>query len=159
MKRTISLLAVFALVLAAVACGSRPKKAAAQEKEGNIVLLDKAGFLSKVVNYEESPDEWRYLGDKPSLVMFTADWCPACKRLEPGLEELAKEYEGRIYVYKVDVDNDPELAGVFGVEALPSTFIVPLVGDPVVARGALPKEAFKEAIETELLNTQVPQGE
>ncbi len=58
--------------------------------------------------------------DLPVLVDFFATWCGPCKMLTPVLEELAKAYEGRARIVKVDVDESPELAGKYGVSAVPS---------------------------------------
>ncbi len=70
------------------------------------VHLNKADFLKKVYNYEASPNEWKYLGNKPAIIDFYADWCGPCKTIAPSLEQLAKEYAGQINIYKVDVDKD-----------------------------------------------------
>lgn len=70
------------------------------------VHLNKADFLKKVYNYEASPNEWKYLGNKPAIIDFYADWCGPCKMIAPSLEQLAKEYAGQINIYKVDVDKD-----------------------------------------------------
>ena len=75
-----------------------------------IVHLTKAEFLKKVYNYEVNPNDWKYEGDKPAIVDFYATWCGPCKALAPVLEELAKEYAGKVYIYKIDVDKEEELA-------------------------------------------------
>ncbi|MFR8357382.1 MAG: thioredoxin domain-containing protein [Parabacteroides sp.] len=67
--------------------------------------LTKQEFLSKVANYEASPDKWIYEGDKPCIIDFFATWCGPCKMIAPILEELAGEYEGKIDIYKVDTES------------------------------------------------------
>ena len=74
------------------------------------IHLTKAEFLDKVVNYEANPNEWKYLGDKPAIVDFYASWCGPCKMVAPILDELAQEYDGKIYVYKIDTEKEQELA-------------------------------------------------
>ena len=115
------------------------------------IHLTKEDFLSKVANYEANPTEWKYLGDKPAIIDFYADWCGPCKTVAPILEDLAKEYTDQIYVYKVNTEQEQELAGAFGIRSIPSLLFVPMEGQPQMAMGALPKASFKEAIENVLL--------
>lgn len=115
------------------------------------INLTREDFLSKVANYEASPQEWKYLGDKPCLIDFYADWCGPCKMVAPILDELAAEYAGDIYIYKVDTEAEQQLAGEFGIRSIPSLLFVPMEGQPQMAQGALPKDALKEAIAEVLL--------
>ena len=89
--------------------------------------------------------------DKPVLVDFYADWCGPCKMIAPSLEQLAKEYAGKIDIYKVDVDKETELAQVFGIQGIPALLYIPMTGKPQMLQGALPKDQLKEKIETILL--------
>ena len=109
--------------------------------------LDKSEFLNKVVNYEENPNEWKFLGDKPAVIDFYAEWCGPCKRLSPVLEELAETYDGKVDIYKINVDEQEELAQVFGVQSIPTLIFVPLKELPQRAQGALPKNVLVDAIE------------
>ena len=115
------------------------------------IHLTKAEFLSKVDNFEANPSEWKYLGDKPCIIDFYADWCGPCKAVAPILEDLAKEYEGQITIYKVDTEAEQELAGAFGIRSIPSILFCPMTGAPQMAQGALPKETFRNAIAEILL--------
>ena len=116
-----------------------------------VTHLTKAEFLAKVMNYEKNPQEWIYLGDKPCLIDFYASWCGPCKRLAPVLDELAQEYAGEIYIYKIDTEKERELAAVFGVRSIPTLLFCPMGENPQIAQGALPKEQLKEAIDKVLL--------
>jgi thioredoxin 1 len=102
-------------------------------------------FKDKVFNFEENK-EWKFEGDKPCLIDFYADWCAPCKIVHPILEELAEEYNGKINIYKVDTEKERQLAGMFGIQSIPSLLFVPLEGQPQMAMGALPKDTFKKAI-------------
>ncbi|MEN6589549.1 MAG: thioredoxin [Proteiniphilum sp.] len=115
------------------------------------IHLTRADFLKKVANFEENPDKWVYLGDKPAIIDFYADWCGPCKMVAPILEELADEYDGQIYIYKVDTEAEQQLAAEFGIRSIPSLLFVPMDEAPQMAQGALPKDAFKQAIEEVLL--------
>ena len=102
-------------------------------------------FKEKVFNYDVNK-EWKFEGDKPCLIDFYADWCGPCRMVAPILEELAKEYDGKLNIYKVDTDKEQELAMVFGIQSIQSLLFVPKDGQPQMAMGALPKETFKRAI-------------
>ena len=124
-----------------------------EKKEGKMkpIHLTKIDFLKKVTNYEANPNEWKYLGDKPALIDFYADWCGPCKAIAPVLEELAAEYGDQIYIYKIDTEAEQELAAMFGIRSIPSLLFVPMEGQPQMAQGALPKQTLKEAIDEVLL--------
>lgn len=122
----------------------------AQPAEGP-VHLSKADFLKKVADYETNPKVWNYLGDKPAIIDFYADWCGPCKVVAPLLDQLSKEYAGQIYVYKINVDKEPDLASAFGIQSIPTIWFVPMKGDPKIVQGALPKEQLKGYVESVLL--------
>jgi len=112
--------------------------------------LTKDAFLNKVFDFEKNKD-WKFAGELPCLIDFYADWCGPCKMVAPILEELAIEYQGKINIYKVDTEEEQELAGVFGIRSIPSLLFCPKDGAPQMAMGALPKDTFKKAIEDILL--------
>lgn len=120
-------------------------------ESGKVIKLNKEEFLTKVFNYEKNSQEWKYEGNKPAIIDFYADWCGPCRKVAPVLEELAKEYAGKIVIYKVDTEKDKELAQKFGIQSLPSLLFVPMNGKPQMAVGAIPKEDLKKAIDDFLL--------
>ncbi len=101
-------------------------------------------FKDKVFNFDENK-KWKFEGNKPCLIDFYADWCAPCKMVAPILEELAEEYNEKINIYKVDTEKERQIAGMFGIQSIPSLLFVPLEGQPQMAMGALPKETFKKA--------------
>ncbi len=102
-------------------------------------------FKTKVFDFENNK-EWKFEGDKPCIIDFYADWCGPCKMVAPILEELSKEYDGKVDIYKIDTEKEQELAGVFGIRSIPSILFVPMNAQPQMAAGALPKNAFEQAI-------------
>jgi thioredoxin 1 len=115
--------------------------------------LTKDTFISKVFDFEKNK-EWNFQGELPCLIDFYADWCGPCKMVAPILEELATEYNGKINIYKVDTEEEQELAAVFGIRSIPSLLFCPTDGAPQMAMGALPKDTFKKAIEDILLKSK-----
>jgi len=109
-------------------------------------------FKQKVFNYEAN-SEWKYEGELPCLVDFYADWCGPCRMVAPIIEELADEYAGKLNIYKVNTEEQQELAGLFGIQSIPSLLFVPKEGQPQMAMGALPKDTFKKAIK-DVLNVE-----
>ncbi len=101
-------------------------------------------FKDKVFNFEQNK-EWKFAGNLPALIDFYADWCGPCKMVAPILEELAKEYNGKLQIYKVDTEQERELAAIFGIQSIPSLLFIPKEGQPQMAMGALPKDTFKQA--------------
>lgn len=116
--------------------------------------LTKETFKEKVFNFEVNK-EWKYEGTKPCLIDFYADWCGPCKMVAPVLEELQKEYGDSIVIYKIDTEAQQELAGMFGVQSIPSLLFVPQDGQPQMAMGALPKPTFEKAI-ADVLKVEKP---
>lgn len=150
MKKTVTML--LGLMLAVTtACGanrneqSKTKKTMVQE-----LTLDE--FQKKVYNLmDRSTTVPNYLGDKPAIVDFYASWCGPCRMVAPILEELADEYKDKIVVYKVNTEQEPDLAAAFGIRSIPSILFIPKEGRPQMLQGAMPKQAFKQAIEEYLL--------
>lgn len=122
-----------------------------ETKKMGTIHLTKAEFLSKVANYEANPTQWKYLGDKPCIIDFYASWCGPCKTIAPILEDLAKEYDGQIYIYKINTEEEQELAAAFGIRSIPTLLFCPMGGAPQMTQGAMPKESFKQAINEVLL--------
>ncbi|MFP4205280.1 MAG: thioredoxin [Spirochaetaceae bacterium] len=108
-------------------------------------FLNKESFKDKVFDYENKSD-WEYQGDKPAIIDFYADWCGPCKMVEPVLEELADEYDGKVNIFKIDTDAEQELAAAFGIQSIPSMLFIPMEGKPQMAMGALPKDTIKKAM-------------
>ena len=117
--------------------------------------LTKETFLKKVFNFEENK-EWKFEGEKPCMIDFYADWCGPCKMVAPLLEELSEEYGDKLNIYKVDTEAEKELAGMFGIQSIPSLLFVPQDGQPQMAMGALPKQTFEKAI-SDVLKVEKPQ--
>lgn len=116
-----------------------------------VISLTDATFRQMVFDYEKNK-EWKYEGTKPAIIDFYADWCAPCRQLSPVIEELAREYSGKIVVYKVDTEKEKQLAMKIGITALPTLLFIPVEGKPQVSMGALPKATLEKAINDVLLS-------
>lgn len=150
-------LLMISIVLLLVSCSMSAKPEgndSGKAAKGEVVTLNKAEFLSKVFDYEKNKDKWVYKGDKPCIIDFYADWCGPCKKVAPILKDLALQYKNDIIIYKVNVDQEKELAAAFGIQSIPTFLFIPMQGQPQMAQGALPQEEFVKQIDDFLLNAK-----
>jgi thioredoxin len=156
--KKLSIYAFFLLIL--ISCGNAKKTINENQEQKTMkpIHLTTADFNKKIVSLNVDTDEWKYLGDKPCLIDFYADWCGPCKVIAPFLEEFAAEYGDQIYIYKVDVDKERELSEIFGIQSIPTLLLVPMNNTPQIIQGALPKNELKNAIE-EILLKKMENGE
>lgn len=149
---------VSALVLMTTACsnttGKETNNPESDISSGKPEYLSYETFLEKVWNFEKNPQTWVYEGEVPAIIDFYADWCAPCRRIAPIMEKIAKDYEGRLKVYKIDVDKEQRLASVFQVRSIPSILFTPLQGQPMMQAGALSEEMYVKIIEEELLKAK-----
>ena len=115
------------------------------------IQLTAEGFKEKIFDYDND-SEWKYKGSLPAIIDFYADWCGPCKAVAPILEDLAIEYDGKLLIYKVDTDKETDLSGLFGIQSIPTLLFIPMKGNPMLQKGAIPKTAFKQVIEERLIN-------
>lgn len=108
-------------------------------------------FNERIMDIKDNPKEWSYKGTRPAIIDFYATWCGPCKMTAPILDSLALEYEGKIDIYKVDVDAQRELAALFGIESIPSLLFIPVKGQPQMQTGAMGKADIEKIIKEKLL--------
>jgi thioredoxin len=152
MKKNIILIALGLVLLLSNCNAGTPTKPTsnATSVSGSVIVLTNAEFKQKVFNYEVNK-EWKFEGKLPVIIDFYADWCGPCKLLSPRVEEIAKEYAGKIIVYKVNTDQEQELAQNMGIQSLPTLLFIPVKGKPQATMGAVPKETLVKAIQEVLL--------
>lgn len=141
-----SILIAIAIVAFGVTANAQEKK-----EESKVKHLTYKEFQKKVWDFEKNPNTFIYKGDLPAIVDFYANWCGPCRRVAPIMEKLAEEYDDRLLVYKVNVDQEKELAAAFQVKSIPMVLFIPLEGQPMMQVGALPEEGYKKVIEEQLL--------
>ncbi len=143
MRKLLLTLSAAALILSA--CGNQKTEGKTNSEHGNTVAstsnsnssekLTKALFVEKIWDYTKSPNDWKYLGNKPAIIDFYADWCGPCKIASPILDEIGSEYEGKVLIYKINTDQERELAQVFGITGIPAFLYIPTSGKPVMMSG------------------------
>jgi thioredoxin len=114
------------------------------------IQLDTQGFKDRIFNYE-TEQEWKFKGDKAAIIDFYADWCGPCKAVASVLEELSEQYKDEVVIYKVDTDKEAELSSLFAIQSIPTLLFIPVNGNPMVQKGALPKNILQQVIEERLL--------
>ncbi len=114
------------------------------------IQMSATDFREKIFDYE-TEKEWKYKGSLPAIIDFYADWCGPCKAVAPILEELAIEYDGQLNIFKIDTDKEAELSSLFGIQSIPTLLFIPVEGNLMVQKGALPKNVLKQVIDERLL--------
>jgi len=153
MKKTIILLAIGFTLLFSNCNAGNPAKTnnnTNSTTSGDVIVLTNEIFKQKIFNYEKNK-EWKYEGNLPVIIDFYASWCGPCRILSPRVEEIAKQYAGKIVVYKVDTDAEQILAQSLGISSLPTLLFIPVKGQPKASMGAVPKESLVKAINEVLL--------
>ena len=117
-----------------------------KNETAKVQYLTTSDFRKKIMDYEAHPDEWVFAGSRPAVIDFYTTWCGPCKMMAPMVESLAGKYAGKIDFYKVDIDQEPELASVFGIRSIPTFLFIPMKGNPTMQMGAMQKEDFEEII-------------
>ena len=117
--------------------------------------LDADEFVNKVHDFKRSPNQFTYVGDKPAIIDFHATWCGPCKQLAPTLKALAAEYGEEIYIYKVDIDRETDIARAYGIRSVPSLLFIPHDDAvPQMGQGNIPKESLKKVIDEFMLGKE-----
>lgn len=150
MKRILTILFCSAAIMAFAGNDKKTQSANAQEPQTeHCIHIDTETFINKVADINQA--EWKYLGDKPAIVDFYADWCGPCKMIAPSLEEIAAAYGDKIYVYKVNVDEAYEIADAFNISAIPTLLFIPMEGKAYKNVGYVEKEQIEKLISEHLL--------
>lgn len=99
----------------------------ASGEEGVVIQLTKAMFEKKYTyHFEEQSKQWTFKGDKPCIIDLDADWCRPCKMVAPIMSEFSEKYKGQVIIYKVNTDQERELAKFFNIRSIPTVFFLPL---------------------------------
>lgn len=144
---------VMLLFVATIGVASQTKKGNEKETKSEVVIekLTSETFKQKVMPYKAGQNVWNYIGKKPAIIDFYADWCRPCKMLAPELQKIAEKYNGEIVVYKVNTDEQRELAGLFSVSSIPALLFIPIDGEPTMLRGYRDSDALDKSVQEILI--------
>jgi len=150
MKNSILLLFIF--LVAITSANANPPGG----DEGQVMKINKAEFMKRIMDFEKNPKVWKYQGEKPCVVDFYADWCAPCRKAATVMAELSEKYKGKVLFYKVNTDEERELASIFSISGIPAFLWVPMNGNPVMKAGVpndptAIKEQFEKTINELLL--------
>lgn len=131
-----------------IACSSNGDKGqkGKEIQDGVVNQMNEAMFKQMVWDFSKNPEDWKFIGDKPVIIDFYADWCRPCRMVSPIMDELAKEYKGQIRIFRVNTDQERGLASMFSINSIPAVMLIPRQGKPQMAVGAQPKESYLKAI-------------
>ena len=144
MKKTI--LIITAIIVASITACAQDKA-----EESKVKHLTYNEFLKKVWDFEKDQNTFNYKGKLPAIIDFYADWCGPCRRVAPIMEKLAEEYDGKLLVYKINVDQEKGLSTAFQVKSIPTVLFIPMEGQPLMQVGALPEEGYRKVVEEQLI--------
>ena len=139
------------MCLATFSFAQKAVKNDAAKTNAEIIHLTKETFLKNVWDYEKNPQEWKYKGKKPCIIDFYAHWCGPCRLFAKTLQSVADEQKDNIICYKINIDEQKELARIFGTSSIPSILFVPMEGKPQMAKGNIPKSQVDQIVKDFLM--------
>ena len=144
MKKSL-IIAIIMLVVGSTACAQSKKD------EPKVKNLTYSEFIKKVWDFEKNPNTVNYKGKLPAVIDFYADWCGPCRRVAPIMEKLAEDYDGKLLVYKINVDQEKDLAAAFQVSSIPMVLFIPVKGQPMKQVGAMAEDDYRRIIVEQLI--------
>ena len=134
--------------------GNKTETTTNEIKAGVVNQINTEMFKELVYNYQKNPKEWVFEGNQPVIIDFYADWCRPCKMVAPIMEELATQYKGKVTFYKMNIDQEKELAQTFNIQSIPALLYIPMKGQPQMSVGLSSKDGYVQQIQSLLIQTQ-----
>ena len=150
-KLTFLFLFLVSMTLNACSNNENNTSGSSTSTDGQVNKLTAESFQKLVWDYKSNPQQWIFKGDQPVIIDFYADWCRPCKMVAPIMDELSKEYKGKVRIYKINTDEQRELAGLFNISSIPAILFVPKDGKPQMSVGAMQKQGYVDMINSILL--------
>lgn len=127
---------LFSLLLVLVAIGANAQhvnKVAVPDTVYTVHSINQERFKELIADY--TAHDWVMRSPRPVVVDFYADWCGPCRRLAPILRDIAQHYQGEVDFYRINVDDNQDIAAAFEVRSIPMLLICPLEGEPKTVVG------------------------
>lgn len=140
----------FLIALMIIAVGFTAN-AQSKNETSKVTHLTYKEFIKKVWDFEKNPSDFVYKGKLPAIIDFYADWCGPCRMTAPVLEKIANEYDGKLLVYKINTEQERDLASIFQIRSIPALLFIPMEGQPMMQVGAMNEAQFKEVINNRLI--------
>ncbi|MBS3172448.1 thioredoxin [Candidatus Woesearchaeota archaeon] len=115
--------------------------------------LKSKDFQERVFDYQKE-NQWKFKGKIPAIIDFYADWCGPCQMVAPVLERISEKYKGKINVYKVNVDEEIELAHHFQIRSIPTMLFIPIDSKPIGKMGFMSEQQIEKSIQDDLLKSK-----
>ena len=133
---------LFFLLLSMLAVGASAQRFNVVDGDTVYVVqnIDQDQFKELIADW--GAKDWVMRSERPAIIDFYADWCAPCKRLEPRLRQIAQIYNGEVDFYRVDVDDNPDIAAAFQIRNIPCLLICPLDGEPKTVTGLYPLNEY-----------------
>ena len=109
-----------------------------------VQTINQDQFKDVIADWEAR--DWNVVSPRPVVVDFYADWCRPCKRLAPILDDVVRHYQGEVDFYRINVDDNPDIAAAFEVRSIPMLLICPLESDPKTVTGLYPMQEYIRVI-------------
>ena len=150
---------VFALfIMSFISCNgvdaNKSENATSEVKVGVVNQMNTEMFKKLVYNYSKNPKTWVFEGNQPIIIDFYADWCRPCKMVSPIMEELATQYKGKVTFYRINIDEEKELAQTFNIQSIPALLYIPVKGQPQMSVGLSSKDGYIQQIQSLLVQPQ-----
>ena len=112
---------------------------------GEVIMLSPSEFTEWITDlYDEKG--FSYKGKTPCIVDLYADWCAPCRQIQPMMERMAKKYQGKLIIYKLNVDNAREICDRFGIQSIPTLMFFKRTAAPTRMVGAPTESELDAAI-------------
>ncbi|MCR4680501.1 MAG: thioredoxin family protein [Bacteroidales bacterium] len=112
---------------------------------GEVITISSSQFIDQICDVN-NPKGFAYKGHTPCLVDFYAGWCGPCMKLKPTVEEIAKEYKGKLIVYTINVDRAQDVCEALGIQNIPTLLLFSRTAQPRKIVGLVSKPELQTAI-------------